>query len=345
MQQHCRSLDQERNRRAHSLNGNTAPAAGALVSFIMLSREGKNGFASCTFILMWCGSTMRLHRIVVDRCFFERLCTDAPAPPAAGAKEFRLRRVGRNTLSAIMRLGGGQRPKHYFLCSQTWRKHSIHFNQFFNAHRRDPTICHEKALKFYDFFVHKLSYEALMRDKVQTTPWWVGDKLINLVGVKYTQRILPSSLTARPSKMSLPKRTGKSSKPSFFSQGLHPWKLTWHWKIPIFNRKYIFKWWIFHCHVSFRGVCCTSGEYGKITIAQYQELINPEPKEKSHNFLAILRMWSLRWSELTRNQRHVSPEISTFERSSKSMNWITRKVQKYHKHDFMLICLYRLWRK
>ena len=25
-------------------------------------------------------------------------------------------------------------------------------------------------------------------------------------------------------------------------------------EIPIFNRKYIFKWWIFHCHVSFRGV-------------------------------------------------------------------------------------------
>ncbi len=37
-------------------------------------------------------------------------------------------------------------------------------------------------------------------------------------------------------------------------QKLHPWKLTWHWKIPIFNRKYIFKWSIFHCHVSFRGV-------------------------------------------------------------------------------------------
>ena len=30
-----------------------------------------------------------------------------------------------------------------------------------NAHRRDPTICHEKALKFYDFFVNKLSFEAL----------------------------------------------------------------------------------------------------------------------------------------------------------------------------------------
>ena len=27
-------------------------------------------------------------------------------------------------------------------------------------------------------------------------------------------------------------------------------KLTWQWNIPIFNRKYIFKWWIFHCHVS-----------------------------------------------------------------------------------------------
>ena len=34
---------------------------------------------------------------------------------------------------------------------------------------------------------------------------------------------------------------------------LCPWKLTWHWKIPIFNRKYIFKWWSFHRHVSFLG--------------------------------------------------------------------------------------------
>ena len=32
-----------------------------------------------------------------------------------------------------------------------------------------------------------------------------------------------------------------------------PWKLTWHWKIPILNRTYIFKWWMFHCHVSFFG--------------------------------------------------------------------------------------------
>ena len=32
-----------------------------------------------------------------------------------------------------------------------------------------------------------------------------------------------------------------------------PKKLTWHWNIPIFNRKYIFKWWIFHCYVSFPG--------------------------------------------------------------------------------------------
>ena len=30
-------------------------------------------------------------------------------------------------------------------------------------------------------------------------------------------------------------------------------KLTWHWKIPMFNRKYIVKWWIVHCHVSFQG--------------------------------------------------------------------------------------------
>ncbi len=37
------------------------------------------------------------------------------------------------------------------------------------------------------------------------------------------------------------------------TETIQPWKLTWHWKITIFNRTYIFKWWIFHCHVSFFG--------------------------------------------------------------------------------------------
>ena len=36
------------------------------------------------------------------------------------------------------------------------------------------------------------------------------------------------------------------------SEQLHRWKPTWHWKIPIFNRKYVFKRWIFHCHIGFR---------------------------------------------------------------------------------------------
>ena len=27
-------------------------------------------------------------------------------------------------------------------------------------------------------------------------------------------------------------------------------KLTWQWKTTIFNRRYIFTWWIFHCYVS-----------------------------------------------------------------------------------------------
>ncbi len=31
----------------------------------------------------------------------------------------------------------------------------------------------------------------------------------------------------------------------------YPWKLTWHWKIPMLNGKYIFKWWIL---LVFRGV-------------------------------------------------------------------------------------------
>ena len=32
-----------------------------------------------------------------------------------------------------------------------------------------------------------------------------------------------------------------------------PQKPTWHWRISAFNRKYILKWWIFYCHVSFWG--------------------------------------------------------------------------------------------
>ena len=51
-------------------------------------------------------ASVRLHRIVVDKSFFESLCTENPAPPLPAARDFVLRRVGHNTLSAIMRLGG-----------------------------------------------------------------------------------------------------------------------------------------------------------------------------------------------------------------------------------------------
>ena len=107
MQQHCRSLDQERNRRAHSLNGNTAPAASAgaagdasgayyLFCFILLSREGKNGFASCTYL-----DVMRLHdeaaphrggqmllRASVRRCPGAAVCWCEGVPtPQGGAQD------------------------------------------------------------------------------------------------------------------------------------------------------------------------------------------------------------------------------------------------------------------
>ena len=39
----------------------------------------------------------------------------------------------------------------------------------------------------------------------------------------------------------------------FGDPDLNPWKLTWHWEITMFNRKYIFKQLVLHCHVSFRG--------------------------------------------------------------------------------------------
>ena len=45
----------------------------------------------------------------------------------------------------------------------------------------------------------------------------------------------------------------KSPTPKTNSDPLHMWKLRWHWKIPIFTSIfYIFKWWIFHCHVRFQ---------------------------------------------------------------------------------------------
>ena len=117
------------------------------ISWGLIYCEGKNGFASCTFILMWCGRTMRLRRIVVDRCFFERLCTDAPAPPAAGAKEFRLRRVGRKHPQRHHEAQkGNSRNMIIFMLSNLKRAYYL-FQPHVNAHSRDPTICHEKAFK------------------------------------------------------------------------------------------------------------------------------------------------------------------------------------------------------
>ena len=39
----------------------------------------------------------------------------------------------------------------------------------------------------------------------------------------------------------------------FFS--IHPWKLTWHWKINHLKMYFLLKMGSFHCHVSFSGVC------------------------------------------------------------------------------------------
>ena len=64
---------------------------------------------------------------------------------------------------------------------------------------------------------------------------------------------------------------------------VHPWKLTWHWKIPIFNRKYIFKWWIFHCHVSFLGSMCS---YFGDALEMPEKPSNPtRNREENYRFL------------------------------------------------------------
>ena len=62
-----------------------------------------------------------------------------------------------------------------------------------------------------------------------------------------------SNLTVRFTPWKLAGRSWKEHIIFQASKENNPWKLTWHWKIPIFNRKCIFNWWIFQCHVSFFG--------------------------------------------------------------------------------------------
>ena len=85
----------------------------------------------------------------------------------------------------------------------------------------------------------------------------------------------------------------------------HPWKLIWRWKISIFNRKYIFKWWIFRCHISFWGgnIFCspnTSIFFSPLTV-QWLVLVRRERWTKISCFwwksLPSVRMAPLKFSK------------------------------------------------
>ena len=44
-------------------------------------------------------------------------------------------------------------------------------------------------------------------------------------------------------------------------------KLTWQWKFTFSNRKYIFKWWIFHSYVSLpEGTICETNIFAPETL-------------------------------------------------------------------------------
>ena len=74
-------------------------------------------------------------------------------------------------------------------------------------------------------------------------------------------------------------------KPTPGWKNIHHWKLTWHWKITIFTGKYTFKWWIFHCPVSFRGGY--SGQLEKFSPPQVQTASSyPVPRPR-----ARIRAW------------------------------------------------------
>ena len=62
------------------------------------------------------------------------------------------------------------------------------------------------------------------------------------------------------------------------------------WKIPMFNRKYIFKWWMFYCHASFPGCIYNHKTWKKNTLTSYGvwcSFTTPKKNEK-HTFLCEL---------------------------------------------------------
>ena len=69
-------------------------------------------------------------------------------------------------------------------------------------------------------------------------PW------LTTTNLSYSFSLLETSATAS---------CGTTGKDSIHFGKARPWKPTWQWKITILNRRNIFKWCVFHCHVSFPG--------------------------------------------------------------------------------------------
>ena len=63
-------------------------------------------------------------------------------------------------------------------------------------------------------------------------------------------------------------------------------KLTSQWKITILNRRYIFKWLLFHHHFSFRG-CKTSFRTHPAQKGDFWEMSSRNPKTSAPNFFQL----------------------------------------------------------
>ena len=81
---------------------------------------------------------------------------------------------------------------------------------------------------------------------------------------------------------------------------VHSRKLTWQWKITILNRRYIFKWLFFHCHVSFQGC------------------------NQSSTLLVCLVLWGLNLFRITCSERKFYDASSEFW-FEWLLGWIVRK--------------------
>ena len=89
----------------------------------------------------------------------------------------------------------------------------------------------------------------------QVKIWCFSPNLSNIINTYQQPLIHVRNLhsLSQAFKTNFPFKKSEPSVDATWKEEVHPWKLTWHWKITMCNRTFIFKWWSFDCYFSFHG--------------------------------------------------------------------------------------------